>query len=109
MKKNLLSQYYKEVVSPLMRQHFTDGDLEHCSRIYLLGGGANYRELTDAVAEEFKGFIPVEVVPQPEITVSLGYLYNSLRVSDNNPSRCIGLDLGNATTTVSWFEKGSNN
>jgi plasmid segregation protein ParM len=105
LKKNLLNQYYKEVVSPLMRQHFTDGDLEHCSKIYLLGGGANYRELTDAVAEEFKGFIPIEIVPQPEITVGIGYLYNSLRVSDNNPARCVGLDLGNATTTVSFFEK----
>ena len=105
LKKNLLNQYYKEVVSPLMRQHFTDGDLEHCSKIYLFGGGANYRELTDAVAEEFKGFIPIEIVPQPEITVGIGYLYNSLRVSDNNPARCVGLDLGNATTTVSFFEK----
>jgi hypothetical protein len=105
IKRNLLNQYYKEVISPLMRQYFTDSDLEHCSKIYLLGGGANYLELTDAVATEFKGFIPVEVVPQPEITVSLGYLYNSLRVSDNNPARCIGLDLGNATTTISVFEK----
>jgi hypothetical protein len=104
LKRTLLTQYYKEVVSPLMRQHFTDGDLEHCSKIYLLGGGANYRELTDAVADEFKGFIPVEVVPQPENVVSLGYLYNSLRVSDNNPSRSIGLDLGNATTSIAIFE-----
>jgi len=105
MRKSLLTQYYKEVVSPLMRQHFTDSDLEHCSKIYLLGGGANYADLCNAVADEFKGFIPVEVVPQPEYVVSIGYLYNSLRVSDNNPVRCVGLDLGNATTTVSVFEK----
>jgi hypothetical protein len=105
MRITLLRQYYKEVVSPLMRQHFTDGDLEQCSKIYLLGGGAHYNELTDAVAEEFHGFIPVEVVPQPEIIASIGYLYNSLRVSDNNPSRCIGIDIGNATTTTSIFEQ----
>jgi plasmid segregation protein ParM len=105
MRNTLLRQYYKEVVSPLMRQHFTDGDLEQCSKIYLLGGGAHYDELTDAVAEEFHGFIPVEVVPQPEIIASIGYLYNSLRVSDNNPSRCIGIDIGNATTTTSIFEQ----
>jgi actin-like ATPase involved in cell morphogenesis len=97
------------VISPLIRQYFTDSDLEYCSKIYLLGGGANYRELTDAVAAEFKGFIPVEIVPQPETTVSLGYLYNSLRVSDDNPVRCIGLDLGNATTTISVFEKALGN
>ena len=105
MRITLLRQYYKEVVSPLMRQHFTDGDLEQCSKICLLGGGAHYNELTDAVAEEFHGFIPVEVVPQPEIIASIGYLYNSLRVSDNNPSRCIGIDIGNATTTTSIFEQ----
>ena len=104
-RKSLLRQYYKEVVSPLMRQHFTDGDLEQCSKIYLLGGGAHYTELTDSVTEEFQGFIPVEVVPQPELIVSKGYLYNSLRVSDNNPSRCIGIDIGNATTTTSVFDE----
>ncbi|MFT4153102.1 MAG: ParM/StbA family protein [Parafilimonas sp.] len=106
LKRTLLEQYYREVISPLIRKHFADSDLEHCSKIYLMGGGANYRELTDLVAEEFKDFIPVEVVPNPETVASLGYLYNSLRVSDNNPARCIGLDLGNATTSVSIFEQG---
>ena len=105
LKKNLLVQYYKQVISPLIRQYITDADLENCSKIYLLGGGANYTDLTDAVADEFKDLIPVEVAPQPEILVSVGYLFNSLRVSDNNPARCVGLDLGNATTTVSLFEK----
>jgi plasmid segregation protein ParM len=105
MKKALLRQYYKEVVSPLMRQHFTDADFEQCSKIYLLGGGAYYTDLTEAVVEEFQGFIPVEVVPQPELIASIGYLYNSLRVSDSNPARCIGIDIGNATTTASIFEE----
>jgi len=48
------------------------------------------------------------VAPEPETLVSVGYLYNSLRVSDNNPARCIGLDLGNASTTISVFEKLAN-
>ncbi len=104
-RKSLLRQYYNEVVSPLMRQYFTDADLEQCSKIYLLGGGANYSDLTDAVSEEFHGFIPVEVVPDPELIVSIGYLYNSLRVSDNHPERSIGVDIGNATTTTTVFEK----
>lgn len=104
LRKELLAQYYKEVVSPLMRKYFTDSDLEMCDKIYLMGGGANYQELTDAVAEEFAGFIPVEVVPHPESIISIGYLYNSLRISDTNASRCIGIDLGNATTVVSIFD-----
>lgn len=104
LKKKLLVQYYREVISPLIRQHFTDSDLEHCSKIYLLGGGAYYKELVDAFIEEFKGFISVEIAPQPETIVSFGYLHNSVRVSDNYPARCIGLDIGNATTTISIFE-----
>lgn len=105
LKKSLLQQYYREVISPLMRQYFTDSDLESCEKIYVLGGGANYTELVDAMKEEYNGFLQVEVAPTPETIVSTGYLYNSLRVSDNNPGRCIGLDLGNASTSVSYFEK----
>ncbi len=107
MRKELLTQYYREVISPLLRKHFTDADLESCDKIYLMGGGAYYKELTDAVAEEFAGFIPVEVVPDPENLVSIGYLYNSLRISDTKPDRCLGIDLGNASTAVSFFEKNS--
>ena len=105
MRKELLTQYYKEVVSPLLRKHFTDADLESCDKIYLMGGGANYKELSNAVAEEFAGFIPVEVAPNPEHMISIGYLYNSLRISDTNESRSIGIDLGNATTAISYFDK----
>ena len=70
-----------------------------------MGGGANYKELSNAVAEEFAGFIPVEVAPNPEHMISIGYLYNSLRISDTNESRSIGIDLGNATTAISYFDK----
>jgi actin-like ATPase involved in cell morphogenesis len=101
----LLSQYYKEVISPLLRKHFSDNDLENCERIYLMGGGALYKELTDAVMNEFAGFIPVEIVANPKNMVSIGYLFNSLRISDSKPERCIGIDLGNASTAVSFFEK----
>ena len=104
LRQELLTQYYKEVVSPQLRKYFTDADLESCNKIYLMGGGANYKELCDAVKEEFAGFIPVEVAPHPEYIISIGYLYNSLRISDIKPARCIGIDLGNATTAVSYFE-----
>ncbi|MFB6457889.1 hypothetical protein ACE38W_21640 [Chitinophaga sp. Hz27] len=104
MRKGVLTQYYKEVVSPLMRQYFTDLDFETCEKIYLMGGGAHYKELTDAFTEEFRDFIPVEVAPEPEKLISVGYLYNSLRISDNKPNRCVGLDLGNASSVISYFE-----
>ncbi|PWV55927.1 ParM/StbA family protein [Chitinophaga sp. S165] len=105
LRKALLTQYYKEVVSPLMRNYFTDQDFENCSKIYLMGGGAYYRELTDAFMEDFKDFIPVEVAPNPENLVSIGYLYNSLRISDDKHQRSVGIDLGNASSIISIFEE----
>lgn len=105
LRKELLTQYYKEVVSPLLRNYFTDQDFENCETIYLMGGGAYYPELTDAFNEEFKGFIPVEVAPEPEKLASIGYLYNSLRVSDNYHKRSLGIDLGNASSIISFFEE----
>lgn len=105
IRKELLVQYYKEVVSPLLRNYFTDQDFESCETIYLLGGGAHYPELTEALNEEFKGFIPVEIAPEPEKLASIGYLYNSLRISDNYHKRSLGIDLGNASSIISFFEE----
>lgn len=107
LRKGVLTQYYREVISPLMRSYFTDLDYENCEKIYLMGGGAHYRELTDAFVEEFRNFIPVEVAPEPEKLISVGYLYNSLRISDNKAARCVGLDLGNASSILSVFEPES--
>ena len=42
LRKNILQQYYREVVSPLIRSYFSDLDFEGCEKIYLMGGGANY-------------------------------------------------------------------
>jgi hypothetical protein len=82
-------------------------DFENCNKIYLLGGGAYYHDLTDIIVNEFKDFIPVEIAPQPENLASIGYLYNSLRISDNYHRKCAGIDLGNATSIISYFEETS--
>jgi hypothetical protein len=109
MRKELLQQYYQKVVSPSMRTYFTDRDLEICEKIYLFGGGAHYPELIHAVENEFKDLLPVEVMPHPERIASIGYLYNSLRLSDNYPNRCAGIDLGNAFSVLSFFSENLTN
>lgn len=101
----VLRQYYKDVVSPLMRKYFTNNDLENCDKIYLMGGGAYYTDLINAFMEDFKDFIPVEIAPQPENLASIGYLYNSLRISDNKKDNSIGIDLGNASSIISIFDQ----
>lgn len=109
MRKEVLLQYYKEVVSPILRSHFTDMDFESCEKIYLIGGGAHYSDLTNALKDEFESYIPVEVAEEPEKLASIGYLYNSLRLSDNNPDRCVGIDLGNAFSMISYFTEKVEN
>lgn len=104
MRKQILRQYFKQIITPLLRKYFTNQDFEACEKIYLMGGGAFYPELVEAFKEEFDGAIPVEVAPEPEKLASIGYLYNSLRISDKSPKRCVGLDIGNATTVVSTFQ-----
>jgi plasmid segregation protein ParM len=103
LRKEILQQYYREVVTPLIRKYFTDQDFENCEKIYLMGGGAFYPELTEAFIEEFGDSVPVEIAPEPEKLASIGYLYNSYKLSDKSPKRSIGIDIGNSTTIVSLF------
>lgn len=105
LRKNILQQYYREVVSPLIRSYFSDLDFEGCEKIYLMGGGANYAELAEAFGEEFSGTIPVELAPEPEKLASIGYLYNSLKISGQFPGKCAGVDLGNSSTVISIFQE----
>ncbi|ANI89124.1 hypothetical protein A9P82_07370 [Arachidicoccus ginsenosidimutans] len=104
VRKNILKQYYKQIITPLLRKFFSNQDFETCEKIYLMGGGAFYPELVDAFKEEFNDSIPVEIAPEPEKLASIGYLYNSLRISDRNYKRSVGLDIGNATTVISTFQ-----
>lgn len=106
IRKNVLQQYYKDVITPLLRKYFTDSDFENCEAIYLMGGGAFYPELVDAFREDFDNSIPVQVAPEPEKLASIGYLYNSLKISNKGFTRSIGLDIGNSTTVVSVFQSG---
>ncbi len=103
LRKEILHLYYKEVISPLFRKYLTDLDFENCEKIYIIGGGAYYQDLIDAFNEEFKDVMPVEIAPQPEKMASIGYLYNSYRLSEDQPEKCIGIDLGNSSTIVSTF------
>lgn len=105
LRKNILNQYYREVIFLLLNKYFTDQDFEICEKIYLMGGGAHYPELVEAFQNEFKGSIEVEVAPEPEKLASIGYLYNSFRISDGKQQRSVGIDIGNSSTTVSVFQE----
>lgn len=103
LRRQLLNQYYKEVVSPLIKKYISDRDFETCETIYLAGGGALYPELVNAFQEEFGKDIGITVAPQPDKLASIGYLYNSVRLSGKKYNTCVGLDIGNSSTIVSFF------
>ncbi len=109
LRKEILQQYYREVVTPLLRKYFTNRDYESCEKIYLMGGGAHYPELVDSFKTEYGDAIPVEIAPDPEKLASVGYLYNSFRISDRNHQRCAGIDIGNSSTVVSVFQEEATN
>jgi len=105
LREEILKQYYREVVSPQIRKYFTNQDFEETEKIYLMGGGAYYSELVQCFKEEYGDGIPVEIAPEPEKLASIGYLYNSLRISDKYPNKCVGVDIGNSTTISSIFQE----
>jgi len=109
IRRELLLQYCREVIVPMLRKYFTDRDYEKCEKIYLMGGGAYYPEMQEVFKNEYGDSIPVEVAPDPDKLASIGYLYNSYRISDKYHERCAGIDIGNSSTIVSVFQEDFGN
>jgi len=105
VRKAVLHRYYKEVVSPVLRKSFRDSDFEIANRIYLTGGGALFPELVEEFENEFNDIAAVEVVNNPLTLTSEGYSFNSIMLANGDKSTAIGLDIGNANTVLTQYEK----
>jgi hypothetical protein len=103
LRKDLLTQYYLQVISPAIRSNIGDRDFEKCECIYLVGGGAYFEDLTNSFINEFNDFIKIEILSDSQNIASLGYLYNSQNLT-NSDKQCAGIDLGNSTTIISYFD-----
>ncbi|MEX2593523.1 MAG: ParM/StbA family protein [Anditalea sp.] len=108
LRKQVLTQYFKDVISPSLRKAFTDSDFAKTEDLYLAGGGANYVDLANLIKEEFDGILNVHVPENPEKLASIGYCYNSLAINGGAKDKAVGLDLGNSSTILTTFkqEKG---
>lgn len=112
LRKNVLKQYYKNVISPLIKNTWNDDDFNKANTMMLVGGGARYPELVDCFHNEFKGFMNIEIPDDPMTMASRGYCLHSARKSDSVTNgqgvaiqrKSIGLDIGNAHTCVSIIE-----
>lgn len=113
-RKKALTLYYKNVISPILKKYFRDEDFEECSKIVLVGGGANYHDLAELFREEFDSILEIYVPKSPENIASTGYaIYSKLMtqkaeksnryysLNSNVYNAFVGLDVGNANTNIS--------
>lgn len=105
LRKQVIAQYYQDVISPSLRKAFTDSDFAKSSDLYLAGGGANYTDLVNMFKEEFDGFLNIHVPDSPEQLASIGYYYNSLAINGGAKDKAVGLDLGNSSTIITTFKQ----
>lgn len=104
VRKNALSTYYNEVISPSIRNSWSDADFENVGNMILTGGGAHYSEMVDLFKDEFGDFLNITVVDEPHLSVAKGYCLRSLRRSSSNRT-AVGIDIGNSQTIVSVHEE----
>ena len=107
LRKNALSSYYHEVISPAIKLKFKDEDFLNADMLYLVGGGAMYPELVDMFKEEFQDILDVKVYPEPYLCAARGYCLQSMskaKLSSNLETKentaYVGLDIGNSNTVV---------
>lgn len=105
IRKRALNHYYNDVISPLMRNTWEDEDYNRANTIILVGGGAMYPEIISSFNDEFGGFANVEVPDNPTTVASRGFCIRSRNLSGGGTEAAVGIDVGNAHTTVSIFEK----
>lgn len=107
IRKQALQNYYEDVISPLMRNTWSDDDFNRANTIILIGGGAMYPELVEAFQGEFEDFANIEVANDPHTVTSRGYCIRSSDISGSSAS-AVGIDIGNANTAISLFEENSS-
>ncbi|MDD2584156.1 MAG: hypothetical protein PHE99_04340, partial [Bacteroidales bacterium] len=112
-KKIALEMYYNNVVSPTIRRYISDQDFESCNKIVIAGGGALHKDIIDLFNQEFGEILTVHIYENPDKCAANGYaLYSktnyNLNMKENlystdDPDDLVflGMDLGNASTSVS--------
>jgi len=116
-KQVALEMYYNNVVSPAIRRYISDQDFESCKRIVIAGGGALHRDLIDLFNNEFSEILNVHIYENPDKCAATGYaLYSKLNYQLNEKDGVystenddnvafLGIDIGNASTSISILSK----
>lgn len=105
LRRKVLKSYYDNIVHPALSNAFQDSDYMNCSKMYLVGGGAYYNELTDMIRHEFEGVLNVSVPNNPHTMAVRGYCINTSK--QVNDDVAVGIDMGNANTLVAVMKSNS--
>lgn len=105
IRRRALERYYEDVISPALRNTWTDTDFSRASTLVLAGGGSQYPELVDRFRDEFEEIFKVEVPEDPITLASRGYCMRSVSLAGGNKAVAVGLDIGNAHTSVAVAPK----
>ncbi|MDR9364831.1 MAG: hypothetical protein RI575_05815 [Balneolaceae bacterium] len=109
VRKEALIEYYKDIVSPLIMNTWTDDDFSKVNTLVLVGGGALYSDLVNEFYEEFNGILSINIPDDPLTMASTGYALNSnkkIEYSGKKPGKDIipvGIDIGNANSVITLF------
>ena len=63
-----------------------------------------YHIVKEQFEEEFTGFLPVEVVENPQTVASVGYYHHAMSLGGGTSANSIGLDIGNSSTIVTYHK-----
>lgn len=98
-----LQRYYRSVISPAIRNSWTDDDFGKTDTLMIAGGGALYTDLIDSFHEEFGDTLDIRILDDPLTAASRGYCIHSVEVAGDQNCVAVGLDIGNANTVVTVF------
>lgn len=108
LRKKVLTQYYKDVISPNLKKAFTDNDFLKANKMFICGGGVNFPELVECFREEFDGMVEIIIPENAVFQASIGYCINSLKQNGGDYSKALGLDIGNSSIKITAFRNEDN-
>lgn len=98
LRQKVLRSYYSNIIRPALMNAFQDSDFETCNKLYVVGGGAYFGELTNQIKSEFEGILNVIVPDNPHTMAARGYCINTQKQAQEDVA--VGVDMGNANTLV---------
>lgn len=98
LRQKVLKSYFENIIRPALSNAFQDEDFATCSKLYLVGGGAYYSELTNLISQEFEGILNVQIPEQPDKMAVKGYSINTAKQETEGVP--VGIDMGNANTLI---------